>query len=210
MRDLREHGHEVLNVDWRPDGNPDREDPRDRPDRSRPDPGRAGRRRGGRPFRRDPGAGAATGGRDVPHQRAVDLQRLPGGGRPQHEACRLGVERDGPRAPVRHPARLRADRRIDRAAPGVVLLAVEARRRDDGDPVRAPQRDRLRRAAHLEHHGARGLRRLPVLLGRRPPAQVEPVGLRRRARRGERRATRARGPDRGRGGGDHRRRRNGA
>ena len=185
VRDLREHGHDVLNVDQRPDGHPTEKTlVTDLTDLGQAQDALAGRRRR-RPLRRDPGAGAATRGRDVSHQRAVDLQRLPGRGRPQHEARRLGVERDGPRAPVRHPARLRADRRIDRPAPGVVLLAVEARRRDDGDAVRPPQRDRFRRAAHLEHHGARGLRRLPVLLGRRPHPQVEPVGLRRRARRGE-------------------------
>ncbi len=132
VRDLREHGHDVLNVDQRPDGSAHGEEPGHRPDRPRPGPGRAGRRRRGRPLRGDPGAGAAARGRDLPHQRAVDLQRLPGGRRPQRETRRLGVERDGPRAPVRHPARVRADRRIDRAASGVVVLAVEARRRDDG------------------------------------------------------------------------------
>ena len=39
-------------------------------------------------------------------------------------------------------------------------------------------RDRLRRPADLEHHGGRGLRAVPVLLGRRAAPPLEPVGLR--------------------------------
>ena len=54
--------------------------------------------------------------RDVPDQRAVDLQRLRGGGRARDPARRLGVVGDGPRAAVRHPAGVRADRRDHRAA----------------------------------------------------------------------------------------------
>ena len=45
----------------------------------------------------------------------------------------------------------------------------------DGNP--------LRRASLLEHHGAGGLRTVPLVLGRRPSTPVEPLGLRRRARR---------------------------
>ena len=85
VRDLREHGHDVLNVDMRHDGSAARAVPGRRPDRSRPDPGRARRRRGGRPFRGDPGARAATRGRDLPDQHAVDLQRLRR--RPSRTAC---------------------------------------------------------------------------------------------------------------------------
>ena len=90
-----------------------------------------------------------------------------------------------------------------------VLRPVEARRRDDGRAGRAAQRHRRRRAAHLEHHGARRLRGLPVLLGRPPAAEVEPVGLRRLPRRRPGRPAGPRGRRRGRAGVHRRRRRHG-
>ena len=55
---------------------------------------------------------------------------------PAGRAGGVGVERDGPRAAVRSAAGLRPDRRVDHAAPRVVVRALEARRRDDGRPVR--------------------------------------------------------------------------
>ena len=82
-----------------------------RPDRPRADPGRPGRRRRRRPFRGDPGPAAPARGRDVPDQRALDLQRLRGRGRAPDPARRLGVERDRARPAVRPAAGLRADRR---------------------------------------------------------------------------------------------------
>ena len=94
-------------------------------------------------------------------------------------ARRLGVERDRPRPPVRHAAAVRADRRDHRAAPGDELRALEARRRDARDPVQPANRDPDRGPEDLEHHGARRLRPVPLVLGRRHAAQVEPVGLRR-------------------------------
>ena len=44
--------------------------------------------------------------------------------------------------PFDSAAGLRADRRVDHAAPGVVVLALEARRRDDGRAVRSAERHR--------------------------------------------------------------------
>ena len=65
-------------------------------------------------------------------------------------------------------------------------------------------RDPDRRPALLERDGARGLPAVPVLLGRPAPAQVEPVGLRRRVARRAGVPARARGRHRGRGGVRHR------
>ena len=48
-------------------------------------------------------------------------------------------------APVRPAARLRADRRMDRATPESSVLAVQAGRRDHGGAVREADRDRVRR-----------------------------------------------------------------
>ena len=56
---------------------------------------------------------------------------------------------------------------------------------EDRDPGRQP--------AHLEHHGAGGLRGLPGLLGGRPAAEVEPLELRGREGRGAVGAPGARG-----------------
>ena len=132
VRDLREHGHDVLNVDIRRD--PAHAGPglvADLTDLGQTLDALAGAEAVVH-FAAIPRARAAARGRDLPDQRPVDLQRLRGGGRAPAAAGRLGVERDGARPAVRHPARLRADRRDDRAAPGVVLRALEARRRDDG------------------------------------------------------------------------------
>ena len=123
-------------------------------------------------------APAAARRRDIPDQRAVDLQRLRGGRRPPRPPRRLGFVRDGARAAVRHPARVRASRRDHRAAARDVVYAVEARRRDHGGAAGAAHRDRVHRPADLEHHGPRGLRDVPDLAGRRDHPQVEPVGLR--------------------------------
>ena len=68
-------------------------------------------------------------------------------------------------------------------------------------------RDPDRRAALLERHGARGLQAVPVLLGRPAAAQVEPVGLRRRVARRAGVPARPRGRHRGRRGVRHRGRR---
>ena len=95
----------------RPDGRAERPVPADRPDRPRPDAGRSRRGRCGRPLRGHPCAGPATGGRDLPHQRVSTYNVFQAAVDPSHEARRLGLERDGPRAAVRHRRRLRADRR---------------------------------------------------------------------------------------------------
>ena len=184
---------------------PDREDPGHRPDRPRPDPGRPGRRRCRRPFRRDPGARAPTRGRDVPHQRAVDLQRLPGGGRSPRETGGLGVERDGPRAPVRHPAGLRADRR-DRSNPilsrPIRCRSSSARRWRRSSPAAA--------GSASSGCGSRTSWRPRTTppsrrTGTTPASASGTCGATSTRATWRRGATRARGPDRGRRGGDHRR-----
>ena len=82
---------------------------------------------------------------------------------------------------------------IDRAAARDVVRTFEARRGDDGRAVRAADRDPVRRSADLEHHGATRLRAFPVVLGRPDASEMEPLGLRRRARRGSGGAARTRG-----------------
>ena len=98
VRDLREHGHEVVNVDLVPDGAPNYEfvltDLTD-----------AGQVhdvvRGADAivhFGGDPGARPPTGQRDVPDQHRLHVERLPGRRGDRRRSGRLGVERDGPRA----------------------------------------------------------------------------------------------------------------
>ena len=187
VRDLREHGHDVLNVDLRHDGSPHGAVRRRRPDRPRPGARRPGRCRRRRPPRRDPGAGAAAEGEtfriNALSTYNVFAAAVAAGVRRVVWASWetvLGLPFDRPPdfAPI--------DETIDAAA-RVLVRAVEARRRDDGRAVRPPERHRLRRAADLEHHGAGRLRGLPVVLGRPAAPELEPVGLRRRARRGARR-----------------------
>ena len=161
VRDLREHGHDVLNVDIRHDGAPHGQCLARRPGRPRPDP------RG--PRRRDA----------VVHFAAIPAPGL----RPDGETFRinmlstynvfaaavahrvrrvvwassetvLGLPFDTP------PAFAPIDETIE-PRPEIVLRALEARRRDDGEPVRPADRDRDRGPADLEHHGARRLRAVP-------------------------------------------------
>ena len=83
---------------------------------------------------------------------------------------------------------------IDRPAPGVVVFALEARRRDDGDAVRPPQRDRRSSGCGSRTSWSpTDYAAFPSYWDDAPHPQVEPVGLRRRARRGGGRATRAGG-----------------
>ena len=99
---------------------------------------------------------------------------------------------------VRRPARLRARGRGARA-PGDELRPLEGRRRGDGAPVQPLERHPHPRAALLERHGPRRLRGVPVLPGRPRGAQVEPVGLRRREpRRARASASRSRRTSRAR------------
>ena len=181
VRDLREHGHDVLDVDIRREpGDAGPGLAADLTDLGQTLDALAGAEAIVH-FAAIPRARASARGRDLPDQRGLDLERLPGGGRAQGPAGRLGVERDGARPAVRRPARVRADRRDHRAPPRVVLRALEARRRDDGGPARPAQRDRLPGPAHLEHHGAGRLRAVPDVAGRPHDPEVEPVGLRGRA-----------------------------
>ena len=69
------------------------------------------------------------------------------------------------------------------AVSGVELRALEAARRGARPPAAPLDGSAARRASLLEHHGAARLRALPDVLGRRAPAALEPLGLRRRARR---------------------------
>ena len=88
-----------------------------------------------------------------------------------------------------------------------LLRALEGARRGDGAAVQPLDRDPVRRTSLLEHHGARRLRAVPVLLGRPACPQVESLELcRREPRRPEHQAC-ARGGDRGSRDVRHRRRR---
>ena len=145
--------------------------PARRPDRRRPG-ARGGRRRrphaaagGGRAPGRDPLAGARHPVRRLPQQHPLDARRLRRRRPARPRARRLGVQRDDARAAVRAAARLRAGRRGARAPARVALRALEGARRGDGPPVQPLERDPVRRAPLLEHHGARRLRAVPVLLG---------------------------------------------
>ena len=153
---------------------------------------------------------AEAGRADVPREYDEHVQRLRGGAAPRAPPRRLGLERDDPRVAVRARASpLRADRRGAPAAPGIQLRALEGRLRGDGEAVQPLERDSARRASLLERHGAARLRALSRLLGRPAAAALEPLGLRRRARRRPVVPARARGrPLRGRGV-HHRRRRHG-
>ena len=183
VRDLREHGHEVVNVDLVPDGAPNYEfvltDLTD-----------AGQVhdvvRGADAivhFAAIPAPGLRPDGETfrINTLSTWNVFQAAVGGR--RRARGLGVQRDGPRAAVRPAAGLRPDRRDDHAAAGVVLRALEARRRDDGRAAQPPERHPVRRVPDLEHHGAAGLRPVPDLAGRRAGPEVEPLGLRRRAGR---------------------------
>ena len=140
VTDLAAHGYDVLNLDRAapPEGQPG-DFVTDRPHRLRPGPRRPDRRGraapgGGRRRapRRHPGAGARPERRDVHQQRAEQLPRLRGGARRRHPHRGLGVQRDGARAAVRHPAALRPGRRgLPRQARDDVL-AGQGRRGGDG------------------------------------------------------------------------------
>ena len=95
---------------------------------------------------------------------------------------RLGVQRDGARAAVRHAAAVRAGRRGVRPAARVDVLAEQGARGGDG-PALLPLGPRADHGgpAVLQRHGPRGLRRVPLVRRRPVAAQVEPVGLHRRA-----------------------------
>ncbi len=179
VRDLRDHGHDVLNVDTRHDGSEfglcliaDLTDY-----------GQA--------------AEALAGADAVVHLAAIPAPRL----RPAAETFRINAlstynvfaaaEANGLRRVVwassetvlglpfdTPPAFAPIDETIEpRPETSYALsklvgetMAVQLNRRT-GHPGRGLE--------DLEHHGARRLRRLPVVLGRRDAPQVEPVGLRR-------------------------------
>ena len=173
---------------------------RGRPDRPGPVPGRPRRRRRGRPLRGDPGAGSATGGRDVPDQRPLDVQRLPGRGRRRRSggssgprarrywACRSIGRRTSPRSTRRSRPRPESSYSLSKLV-GETMATEFARR--TGVPFVG-----LRISNIMEPTDYAEVPGLPV---RRAAAEMEPVGVRRRAGR------RRRGPRRARGGHDRRR-----
>ena len=120
VKDLRDHGHYVTNVDTRHDGCRARPVPARRPRGLRADRRGPRRLRRRRPPRRDPRPRHPPARRHVPQQRPVDVQRVRGRRGERPPAGRLGVERDRARPAVRHAAAVRAHRRDHRAAPGVV------------------------------------------------------------------------------------------
>ena len=71
---------------------------------------------------------------------------------------------------------LRAGRRGPLPGPDDDLRAVQGGQRDDRGADLRLVADSVRRAAHLQHHGAPRLRALPVVLAGTAAAQVEPVG----------------------------------
>ena len=77
VRDLRDHGHDVINVDVRPDGSPTEKSlVTDLTDLGQTQDALAGADAVVH-FAAIPAPGPAARGRDLPDQRAVDLQRLP-------------------------------------------------------------------------------------------------------------------------------------
>ena len=105
-------------------------------------------------------------------------------------AGRLGLERDRARPAVRSPScpepprpggrsrasprtGLRADRRGAPAAAAFELLAVQGPRRGDGSPVRALERDPVRRSSLLRDPRARRLRVVPRRLARPASGRME-------------------------------------
>ena len=166
VKDLRDHGHYVTNVDTRHDGSEHGQTLlADLADYGQTAEALAGYdavvHLAAIP------AGPPPAGRHVPQQRPVDVQRVCRGRSQRARARRLGVERDRARPAVRHAAAVRAHRRDHRAATGDELRPLEARRRDARDPVQPADRDPDRGPADLEHHGARRLRPVPLVLGRR-------------------------------------------
>ena len=77
----------------------------------------------------------ATPGPHLPHEHHEHLYGVRRGRAAGSQARRVGLERDDARPAVRDAARLRAGRRGARAAPRVVLRALEGPRRGDGAPV---------------------------------------------------------------------------
>ena len=97
---------------------------------------------------------------------------------------RHGVERDGARPALRHPAAVRPGRRGVRRPARVGVLPRQAPRGGDGGrAVPLAPRPHDLGAALLQRHGRRGLRRVPLLRRRPRAAPLEPLGLHRRARR---------------------------
>ena len=171
VRDLFEHGHEVLNIDRVPSPEsspPGVADsvPARRRDRLRPDARGAERRRdaardrGGRASRGDSVAGSRHSRSGLSHERDQHAPVFAA-------AARLGLRRvvwasseTTLGLPFERPPGLRAGRRGPRL-PGDELRAVEGARRGDGAPVQPLERAADRRPAVLEHHGPRRLRAVP-------------------------------------------------
>ena len=109
------------------------------------------------------------------------VQRGPAGRGEEH---RVGIERDGARAAVRHPAALRPGRRGVPAAARVDVFAGQDPGRDNGRavvPLGPGAEDD--RAAVLQRDGPADYAAISVLRRRRELAEVEPLGLHRRPRR---------------------------
>ena len=148
--------------------------------------------------RRPPGEHPGPGHRhprgDVQRQHHDELQHLPRRRRPRPEQGGVGVKRDDagpavrprPGAGTRRARRtpLRPGRRGTFPVPCDQLCPVEGRQRDHRGAGIPLVRHPVRGPAHLQHHGAPRLRALPRLLAGPALPQVEPVGLRRRPRRG--------------------------
>src|SRR5450755_2946255 len=183
VRDLLEHGHEVLNIDRVPSpgsDSPDSPAPFLRADLT--DFGQA--------------LEALNGGETLPGIEAVvHLAAIPS---PAHatpdQVFRTNVTSTHTvfAAAVRASARLRAGRR-GAPLPGIQLRVVEGAGGGDGATVQPAQRPADRRAQVLQHHGASGLPALPVVLERSAAEEVEPLGLCRRESRCRERAARPAG-----------------
>ena len=137
VRDLREHGHDVLNVDWRHDGSRVRAVPARRPHRLRPGPARRSPARTPSSTSRRSRPRAPPAGRDVPDQRPVHVQRVRRG-RGRTACAASSGRRARPCSACRSTPR-RSSRPIDETIeprPESLVRALEAGRRDDGDAVR--------------------------------------------------------------------------
>ena len=146
--------------------------------------------------RGDPGPRHPQRRRDLPQQHLATFDVFWAARAPRHPSHRLRVERDGARAAVRRAAARtsRSTRSTPRDPSRSYSLVKHLEEQLAIELVRWHPDLSITGAAVLERDGAGGLRGVPLVRRRRARAQMEPVGLHRRARRrpGDRAGTRGR------------------
>ena len=171
VADLREHGHDVLNVDLVPDGSAHGAAlVTDLTDLGQALEVTAGCRCGGPPGR-DPRARPPPEGETF-RVNAMSTYNVFAAAVAAERRAGSSGRRARPCSACRSTAAARSRRSMRRSSPaGELVRAVQAGRRDHGRPVRPAIGHPVRRPAHLEHHGAGRLRRLP-----RPTGTTRPSG----------------------------------